>query len=195
MPYRLISLPMPGHKALSFSVVFLFAAVFAKAVPRQDQVEIHAPYVETSPAVADAMLKLAHARRKDLVYDLGCGDGRIVIMAAKRYGSHGVGIDINPERIRQAQANARRDGVADLVTFRVGDVYDANLREATVVMLYLLPDMNLKLRPKLKAELRPGSRIVSHSFDMGTWSAKKQKVVGGERIYLWVLRRRFWFFL
>lgn len=155
--------------------------------------EIHAPYVETSPAVADAMLKLAHAKSKDVVYDLGCGDGRIVIMAAKRYGSRGVGIDLNPERIRQARANARREGVAHLVSFQVGDVYDADLRSATVVMLYLLPDMNLKLRPKLKSELKPGAKIVSHSFDMGDWNAKKQKTIGGERIYLWVLRRRFWF--
>jgi SAM-dependent methyltransferase len=186
---------MPKPQVLALSVALLIASAHGSAAPQQDQVEIHAPYVETSLTVADAMLKLGHAGRKDLVYDLGCGDGRIVIMAAKRYGSRGVGIDINPERIRQAKANARRDGVADLVTFQVGDVYNANLRNATVVMLYLLPDMNLKLRPKLKAELKPGARIVSHSFDMGDWNAKKQKVIGGERIYLWVLRRRFWFFL
>jgi SAM-dependent methyltransferase len=157
-----------------------------------DEVDIHAPFVPTAHPVVDAMLKLAHTKKTDVVYDLGCGDGRIVIAAAKRYGTHGVGIDINPERIREANANARREGVQDLVRFEERNVYDADLREATIVMLYMLPEINLKLQPKLRRELKPGARIVSHAFDMGSWKPSKRKDLEGERIFLWKIPRRFW---
>jgi SAM-dependent methyltransferase len=185
---------MLNPKVFSFCLPLFFISSFASASPQDDEVQIHAPYVGTAPATVDAMLKLARTKRKDVVYDLGCGDGRIVIAAAKRYGSRGVGIDINPERVREAQANAHREGVENLVTFRVGDVYDADVRSATVVMLYLLPEMNLKLRPKLKSELKPGARIVTHDFAMGNWRPKKQSCINGDHIYLWVLHRRFWLF-
>jgi ribosomal protein L11 methylase PrmA len=133
------------------------------------------------------MLDLAKVTSGDTVYDLGCGDGRIVISAAKKYGARGVGIDINPARIEEARNNARSDGVADLVNFEVRDLFDADVRKATVVALYLLPEVNLRLRPRLLRELKPGTRIVSHSFDMGEWKPDKEKVVDGDHVYLWTI--------
>ena len=168
--------------------------LFASSLFAQDQVQINSPYVATPAPVVDAMLSLARAGQSDVVYDLGCGDGRIIIQAAKRFGAHGVGIDNNPERIREAQENARREGVANLVEFRIGDLYDANVGKATVVALYLLPDVNLRLRGKLKAQLKPGARVVSHTFDMGDWKPNKEQTVAGEKIYLWKIRRKFLFF-
>jgi ribosomal protein L11 methylase PrmA len=129
-----------------------------------------------------------------VVYDLGCGDGRIVITAALKYGARGVGVDIDPERIKESNENARKAGVADRVKFLQQDLFETNFSEATVVTLYLLPDVNLKLRPKLLSELRPGTRIVSHAFDMGDWKPEKvMKVVGLDRertIYYWVVPAR-----
>jgi cyclopropane fatty-acyl-phospholipid synthase-like methyltransferase len=161
----------------------------------QDQVQINTPYVSTPPAVVDEMLNLAKPKPDDVVYDLGCGDGRIVIEAAKQYGVRGVGIDINPDRIREAEENAKREGVSHLVQFRIGDLYDADIEDATIVALYLLPDVNLRLRPKLKNELKPGARIVSHTFDMGDWKPQKKQTVGGDKIFLWKIRRKFLFFV
>ncbi|MBC7945987.1 MAG: methyltransferase domain-containing protein, partial [Burkholderiales bacterium] len=125
------------------------------------------PYVPTPEAVVEKMLEVAKVGPKDVLYDLGSGDGRIVITAAKKYGATGVGVDIDPERITEAQFNAKAAGVTDKVTFREGDLFEMDLSKATVVTLYLLPSINLKLMPKLFAELKPGTRIVSHSFDMG----------------------------
>jgi SAM-dependent methyltransferase len=148
------------------------------------------PYVPTSPETVSAMLKLAGVQKNDLVMDLGCGDGRIVITAAKEYGAHGIGVDIDPDRIREAKENAEREGVANLVEFRQGDLFDANLRKATVVTLYLLPNVNMKLRPKLWRELKPGTRVVSHSFDMEDWKPDKNEEAGGAQIFLWVIKAR-----
>lgn len=145
------------------------------------------PYVPTVPEVVKAMLDLAQVSKNDTVYDLGCGDGRIVIAAAKEYGARGVGVDINPERIAEAQANAKSAGMGDRVKFVEGDLFDANIRDATVVTLYLLPGINLKLRPKLLKDLKPGTRIVSHSFDMGDWKPEKQQDIEYRRIYLWTV--------
>lgn len=149
------------------------------------------PYVPTPPEVVDAMLKLANVKAGDVVYDLGCGDGRIVITAAKEHGARGVGIDINPQRIKESNANAQQAGVADRVKFTTQDLFETDLSEATVVMLYLLPAINLKLRPKLLRELKPGTRIVSHSFDMGDWKPEKTVAVasnGSERtIHFWTV--------
>jgi SAM-dependent methyltransferase len=145
------------------------------------------PYVPSPNNVVDAMLKLAEVKKTDKVYDLGCGDGRIVITAAKQFGSQGVGVDINPERVQEARANAKSAGVDKLVTFREGDLFEADIKDATVVTLYLLPDVNVKLRPKLFRDLKPGTRVVSHSFDMGDWKADKQINVDGRTLYLWTV--------
>src|ERR1700753_307398 len=127
--------------------------------PLPEQVPINAPYVASPPRLVDVMLKLANVSSGDTVYDLGCGDGRIVIAAAKKYGARGVGIDLNPARIEEARANALTEGVSARVTFEVNDLFEADIRGATVVALYLLPEVNLRLRPGLSRELRPGTRV------------------------------------
>jgi len=177
-------------RLLTGALIFVALPTFS-----QDQVQINTPYVATPYPVVHAMLRLAEAKKSDVVYDLGCGDGRILVEAAKKYGARGVGIDNNPDRIREAQELARREGVAHLLTFHVGDLYDLNLREATLVTLYLLPEVNLKLRPKLQQQLKPGSRIVSHSFNMGDWKPAKIEITEGASMYLWKIKSRFWRFL
>jgi ribosomal protein L11 methylase PrmA len=151
------------------------------------QISIQAPYVQTPPEVVSAMLKLAGVRKDDLVYDLGCGDGRIVIAAVRQFGARGVCVELNPVRIREAQQNARRAGVADRIEFLQQDLFDTDIRKATVVTLYLLPEVNLELRPKLLRELKPGTRIVSNSFDMGDWRPQKVAQVAGSKLYCWVV--------
>lgn len=133
------------------------------------------------------MLKLAGVTRADVVYDLGCGDGRVVIAAAEKFGARGVGIDIDPQRIKESRENARRAGVTGRVKFRNEDLFEADIRQATVVTLYLFPDVNLRLRPKLWKELRPGTRVVSHSHDMGDWRPEKETEVDGHTIYYWTI--------
>jgi len=143
-------------------------------------------WVPTPDAVVDEMLELAAVEPGDVVYDLGCGDGRIVIAAAKRGASKAVGVDIDPERIDQAWANARAAGVADQVKFVQADLFEMDFSDADVVTLYLLPDLNLKLRPKILA-LRPGTRIVSHAFDMGDWKPAVERTVDGKTVYAWTV--------
>ena len=143
------------------------------------------PYVPTSSETVSRMLELANVSEDDVVYDLGSGDGRIVIAAAKQYGARGVGIEIDPERVKEARKNAREAGVADRVEFRQGDLFEADLSEATAVTLYLLPSVNMKLRPKLMKELEPGTPVVSHDFDMGDWEPERTVKVGGDTVYLW----------
>ncbi len=147
-------------------------------------------YAPTPPAVVDAMLELAKVTSDDVVYDLGCGDGRITVAAATGPGARGVGIDIDPERITDAVALARREGVTDRVSFILGDLFQADFHDATVVMLYLQPEPNLRLRPRLLSELRPGTRVVSHSYDMGDWIPDEVRRVAGRRIYLWTIPAR-----
>src|ERR1700693_2481772 len=155
-----------------------------------EPVYINAPYVPTSDKVASAMLKLAGVNRSDIVYDLGCGDGRIVILAAKEYGARGTGIDLNPKRIEEARANARKAGVESLVKFEMHALFAADIPRATVVTLYVLPDVNLRLRPKLLKDLKPGTRVVSNSFGMGDWKAEKEQIIDGNHIYLWTIPAR-----
>ena len=142
-------------------------------------------FVPTPQNVVAAMLKLANVQRGDIVYDLGCGDGRLVITAAKEHGARAVGIDINPERIKESQENARQAGVTDRVSFRNEDLFEADIKEASVVTLYLLQSLNEKLRPKLWKELKPGTRVVSHTFDMGEWKPEKEVDIEGRKIYFW----------
>ena len=145
-------------------------------------------YVATPHEVVDRMLAMAKIRPLDMVYDLGCGDGRMVIAAAKKYGVRGVGVDLDPARIREARANAKAAGVEQLVTFKVGDLFETDLREATVVLLYLLPELNRRLIPKFFTELRPGARVLSHDFDMGrTWPPDEYVKLGQDGLYLWIM--------
>lgn len=143
-------------------------------------------YVPTPHETVAAMLELGEVKKGDILYDLGSGDGRIPIAAAKKFGIKAVGIDIDPQRIAEANANAKTAGVTHLVSFRNEDLFQSDFREATVVTLYLLPSLNEKLRPKLLRDLKPGTRIVSHAFPMGDWEPEKTvDVPGGGRIYLW----------
>ena len=153
--------------------------------PAQQQPDVI--FVPTPHEVVEDMLRLANVRKGDVLYDLGSGDGRIAITAAKKYGIKAVGIDIDPERIREANENARKAGVANLVEFRQEDLFKADFREASVVTLYLLPDLNVKLRPRLWEELKPGTRIVSHQFDMGTWKPDKRLESNGRVVYFWTI--------
>jgi cyclopropane fatty-acyl-phospholipid synthase-like methyltransferase len=152
-----------------------------------EQIPINTPYVASPPEIVDVMLKLAKVGSSDTVYDLGCGDGRIVISAAKKYGARGVGIDNNPARIEEARANARTAGVTDRVSFELNDLFDTDIRNATVVVVYLLPEVNIRLRARLIRELKPGARVVSHSFNMGDWKPDKDMLVDGDHVYLWTV--------
>jgi len=142
-------------------------------------------FVPTPNKVVERMLEMAKVGPKDVVYDLGCGDGRIVIHAAKQYGARAVGIDIDPDRIKEANANAKAAGVTGKVRFILGDLFETDISAATVVSLYLLTSLNLKLKPKLLAELKPGTRVVSHAFEMGDWKPEKEDHVDGSNVYLW----------
>ena len=150
-----------------------------------------APYVPTPQDVVDRMLSLANVTASDVIYDLGCGDGRIVVTAAKKFGARGVGVDFDPDRIKESEANAKAAGVEHLVTFRLQDAMTVDVSPATVVTLYLLSSSNTKLRPILTRQLKPGSRIVSHAFSMGDWSPEKTDVFtdsGGTQrtLYRWI---------
>ena len=142
-------------------------------------------FVPTPQDMVEAMLQMARVNKNDLVYDLGCGDGRFVITAAKKFGARGVGVDIDPKRIEESTENAQKEGVMDRVKFIEADLYETDIHEATVLTLYLLTDLNLKLRPKLLSELRPGSRVVSYWFDMGDW--EPDRIGGNQDFYYWVI--------
>ena len=144
-------------------------------------------FVPTPQEVVEDMLRLANVQKGDVLYDLGSGDGRIAITAARKYGIKATGIDIDPERIREANENAKRAGVTNLVQFRQEDLFSADFKDATVITLYLLPDLNVKLRPKLWNELKPGTRIVSHQFEMGAWKPEKRLESNGRTIYFWTV--------
>jgi cyclopropane fatty-acyl-phospholipid synthase-like methyltransferase len=161
----------------------------------QPAVPLDVPYVPTPPPVVEAMLKLAGVKAGDVVYDLGCGDGRIVIAAVKDFGAkRGVGIDLDPDQVKQSQGNAKAAGVADKVEFKQGDVLKLDsVADATVVTLYLSPVLNRKLEPMLRKTLKPGARVVSHDFKIGDWSPEKTERVKGARkdahvIYLWTIK-------
>jgi SAM-dependent methyltransferase len=152
-----------------------------------DTADTDVPYVPTPPEVVTRMLEMADVSEDDVVYDLGSGDGRIVIAAAKQFGARGVGIEIDPARIEEARQNAEDAGVADQVEFRQQDLFEADISEATAVTLYLLPTVNLKLRPILFEQLAPGTPVVSHDFDMDDWEPEKTVDVGSSRIYRWTI--------
>jgi ribosomal protein L11 methylase PrmA len=167
-----------------FCFVLLFTiAAQAQAPATQRQPDVI--YVPTPPEVVEAMLKVADVKSTDVLFDLGSGDGRIPITAAQKFGTRGVGIDIDPQRIREANENAKKAGVTDKVKFLNEDLFQANISEATVVTLYLLDSLNEKLRPKLLKDLKPGTRIVSHAFRMGDWAPEQTLNVNGRTVYFW----------
>ena len=150
-------------------------------------------FLPSDDAVVAGMLKLADVRRSDVVYDLGCGDGKILGAAARTFGARAVGVDIDPQRIREATANVQAAGLADRVRLVLGDIFDpaVSIKDATVVTLYLLPSLNRRLRPRLQTELAPGTRVVSNSFDMGEdWPPTRTEHVGNYTIYLWIIPKR-----
>ena len=182
---------------LSFLTGAILAIPVASAQATQPRREPDVPFVPTTEEAVAAMLKLGEVTKNDVLYDLGCGDGRIVIAAAKLYGTRGVGIDINPVRIAEAKENARKAGVENLVRFEENDLFQSDIHEATVVSLFLLTSVNLKLRPKLLQDLKSGTRIVSNTFDMGDWVPEKEATVNGpedaflsRKLYLWKIPLR-----
>jgi hypothetical protein len=177
-PWRPATPPAP--QANSFD-----PAVFVGPAPKLD-----APYVASSGEVVDAMLGLAGLQPDDYVIDLGSGDGRILIAAARSNGAHGLGVDIDPARIAEANANARAAGVTGLVTFRREDLFQTPLADADLVTIYLTQEVNLRLRPRLLAQMRPGTRVVSNEFNMGDWRWDSRRRVGAANIYLWIVPAR-----
>ena len=177
-----------------FAAALLSVPVAGQSPPHK----LDVPYVPTTDEAVTAMLKLADIKPADVVYDLGCGDGRIVIAAAKKFGARGVGVDIDPARIREAKENAKKAGVEKRVRFEENDLFKTDIHEASVVTLFLLNSVNLKLRPKLLRELKPGTRIVSNTFDMGDWKPDKEVAVNGaddgtflsQYLYLWTVPER-----
>jgi SAM-dependent methyltransferase len=171
--------------------LLLLAGISLAAPPlhAQETPALDVPYVPTPPEVVEKMLELAQVGAKDVLYDLGCGDGRIVIAAAKQRGARGVGIDIDPQRISEARANAEAEGVTKQAQFRVGDLFKSNFAPASVVTLYLLPELNRRLRPQLWRQLKVGTRVVSHEFEMGDeWPPERTETIGNRRIHYWTIR-------
>ena len=186
----MLSLPrwmsQPAVAGRCMMLVALLAG--AGAAQGQQRPTLDVPFVPTPQAVVDRMLSMAALKKGDVLYDLGNGDGRIVITAARKYGARGVGIDLDPRRIREARANATRAGVDGQVTFIAGDLFKADMSEASVVTLYLLNSVNRELRPQLWRQLKVGTRVVSHAFDMGQeWPPEKTEEVAGSTIYYWTI--------
>jgi hypothetical protein len=179
--------------ALTVALMLLVAVAGAQS-PTTEKKPLDVPYVPTHESLVEEMLNMARVGRNDVLYDLGSGDGRIVITAAKKYGTRGVGYDLDPERVSEARENARRAGVTDRVRFEQQDIFTAKISDATVITMYLLPDVNLRLRPKLLSELKPGTRIVSHNYDLGDWQPvqRKEMDVSGvnHTLFLWVVPQR-----
>ena len=180
------------YRARCVALALLLALVQSAAaaiVAQAAKAAVDVVYVPTPQPVVDAMLELARVTREDVVYDLGSGDGRFLITAAQKYGARGVGVELDPALVTKATANAAAAGVSDRVRFVAQNLYDADIREATVVTLYLLQSINERLRPKLVRELKPGTRVVSHVFNMGPeWPPEETRMVGPSRIFLWTIQ-------
>jgi SAM-dependent methyltransferase len=183
------------------TALLLATATLGVALPAQAQMPLakpertpDVPYQPTNDEVVVGMLNLAKVTNKDIVYDLGCGDGRIVIAAVKERGARGVCVEIDPKLVAQARANAKKAGVEDRIKFLTQDLFKTDFHDATVVMLFLWPEVNLKLRPTLQRELAPGSRVVSHMHNMGDWPPEQRvdiKATDRERvIYLWTIAKQ-----
>lgn len=182
------------HALWVAGVVFaLVVTSGASALRAQDEssadkpVKKDVPYVPTPQPVVDRMLEMADVKKGDKVYDLGCGDGRIVVTAAKKYGATGIGVDIDPERIKESNDNAKSAGVTDKVKFEIKDLFTMDFKDADVLAMYLLPTVNMQLRPKILSDMKPGSRVVSHSFDMDDWKPDAEDEVDSSTIYFWIV--------
>ena len=176
--------------AIALAVVGLAGATEALAQVAAPSRRPDVIYVPTPEAVVEAMLQVAGVTKNDTVYDLGCGDGRIPVTAAKKYGAKGVCFDIDPERIKEANENVAKNNVGHLVKVVHADLFEQDLSGASVITLYLLPSLNVKLMPKLMKELKPGTRIVSHAFDMGSWKPEKELDVDGRKVFFWTIPKR-----
>lgn len=181
----LVALCLLGGCAMAFEGGGLLPARFAPP-PSVAEDRLDAPYVPTPEPVVEAMLDLAGVGPDDYLIDLGSGDGRIPVAAGRR-GARALGVDIDPERIAQANLAAQLAGVEGRVSFRRQDMFETPIADASVVAMYLLPDINLRLRPRLLTELRPGTRVVTHAFTMGDWAPDQRRVIGERNIYLWIV--------
>ncbi len=173
-------------------LAFLLAAWCLLPPPAVAQEVLNRPhldviYVPTPNDVVERMLSMAQVRSDDYVIDLGSGDGRVLVAAAKTRGARGFGVDIDPERVKEARQNAQAAGVADRVEFRQQNLFETPIRDATVLTMYLMPEVNLKLRPRILSELRPGARVVSHDFDMKDWKPDQRATVGRSKVYVWIV--------
>lgn len=179
--------PRPGAAQEPDSIESTVPQPPALSTPPDTSVDTDVPFVRSPKKVVVRMLELANVDTSDIVYDLGSGDGRIPITAAQQFGARGVGIEIRPDLVQKARQRAETAGVSDRVSFRQGDLFKADFSDATVVSLYLLPDVNTKLRPRLFDQLEPGTRVVSHGFDMDAWTPDSTMQVGDSYVYLWTI--------
>ena len=181
------------NRLLALALTVVVAGLAVSTASAQTAAPTRRPdviFVPTPEAVVEAMLQVANVTKSDVVYDLGCGDGRIPVTAAKKYGARGFCFDIDPQRISEAKENVAKNNVGNLVTVVHADLFETDLSGASVVTLYLLPSLNVKLMPKLMKELKPGTRIVSHAFDMGDWKPEKELDVDGRKVYFWTIPKR-----
>jgi SAM-dependent methyltransferase len=176
---RLVSFRQAAYSTVLIAG-FGISAALAQSEPRLDVI-----YVPTPQALVDRMLQMAEVKANDFVIDLGCGDGRMVVTAASKYGATGYGVDINPVRVEEANANAKKAGVTDKVSFKIADLFQEDISKASVMTMYLLNEINLRLRPKILSDLKPGSRVVSHAFTMDDWEPDQRDVVENKNIYFW----------
>jgi SAM-dependent methyltransferase len=176
LPRERADLASPEDTAFLWDGLYLGKQTFAEV-----------PYVSTPYEVVDEMIRMADVKADDVVYDLGCGDGRLVIEAVKRTGCRGVGVDIDGELIAVCRSKAREAGVADRVRFEIQDFFETDIRESTVMLIYLFTHVNLRLRPKFLDQMKPGSRLVSHTFDMGDWRPDRSTRVGSRKVFAWVI--------
>ncbi|HVL72955.1 MAG TPA: class I SAM-dependent methyltransferase [Beijerinckiaceae bacterium] len=181
-------MPYPHSARPLAAALFAGALMLAPSAFAQDaEVKLDVPYVPTPMQVVDKMLELAQVTKDDYVIDLGSGDGRIPIRAAEKYGARAFGVDINPVRVKEAEENKAKANVGDRVSFKVQNLFDTPIGEANVLTMYLLSRVNLELRPRILKEMRPGSRVTSHAFDMGDWKPERHEKVDGRDVYLWIV--------
>ncbi|OZI16564.1 SAM-dependent methyltransferase [Bordetella genomosp. 7] len=192
MPAPALAVPV-NRRALRHAMAALAATLAVAALPLQaaELVELDVPFVPTPEKAVARMLEMAAVGPQDTVFDLGSGDGRIAIAAVRDFrASSATGVDIDPQRVAEARANAKQAGVQDRVRFMEQDLFETDFSKATVVTMYLLPDVNIKLRPRILDELAPGTRIVSHAFTMGDWDSDQYQSVEGRSLYMWIVPAR-----